>query len=102
MTEPAPILVVFGIDGEGKTRASRFGERDAELATKAATLLGFRSVWIKDEAGRTIAEALPDGNVFTRGNGFVRLVRQSVFERLSAFIDGGAAATPEQRVSNDQ
>ena len=102
MTEPAPILVVFGIDGEGKARASRFAERDAELATKAATLLGFRVASIKDEAGHEIAEALPDGNVFARGNGFVRLVRQSVFESLSAFIDGGVDATPEQRGPNDR
>jgi hypothetical protein len=101
MTEPAPVLVVFGIDAEGRARASRFADRDADLATKVATLLGFRAVWIKDEAGCAIAEALPDGNVFSRGNGFVRLVRQSVFERLSAFVDGGVAATPEQRGSDE-
>src|SRR5271169_5893062 len=100
MTELAPILVVFGIDDEGKARASRFADRDAELATKAATLLGFRVASIKDEAGREIAEALPDWNVFARGNGFVRLVRQSVFEKLSVFIDGGSGATPEQRGSD--
>src|SRR5580693_10734272 len=102
MTEPAPILVVFGIDPEGKPRASRFAEKDAELVTKAATLLGFRTAWITDEAGRAIAEALPNGNVFARGNGFVRLVRQSAFERLSAFIDRGLTATAEQRGSDDQ
>ena len=96
MTEPAPILVVFGIDGEGKPRASRFAERDAELATKAAALLGFRTAWIKDEADRAIAEALPDGNVFARGNGFVRLVRQSAFDKLSAAVDGAGAAIPEK------
>ena len=102
MTEPPPILVVVGIDDEGKARASRFAEPDAELATKAATLLGFCSAWIKDEAGRDIAETLPDGNVFARGNGFVRLVRPSVFERLSGFIDSGVTTTPEQEGSNDQ
>ena len=96
MTEPAPILVVFGIDGEGKPRASRFGERDANLATKAATLLGLRTAWITDEAGHAIAERLPDGNVFARGNGFVRLVRQSAFDKLSAVVDGGVAATPKK------
>jgi hypothetical protein len=102
MTEPVPIFVVLGIDGEGKARASRFAERDAELATKAATLLGFRSAWIKNEAGCAIAESLPQGNVFARGNGFVRLVRQSAFEKLSAFIDGGVATTPKQRRSGDR
>jgi hypothetical protein len=102
MTEAMPILVVLGIDSEGKARASRFDERDAELATKAATLLGFRSAWIKDEAGCAIAEALPHGNVFVRGNGFVRLVRRSVFEKLFVLIDGVGATTPEQRRSDDQ
>jgi hypothetical protein len=96
MTEPAPILVVFGIDGEGKPRASRFAERDAELVTKAAGLLAFRLAWVTDEAGRAIAERLPDGNVFARGNGFVRLVRQSAFDKLSAAVDGGIAAIPEK------
>ena len=96
MTDPAPILVVFGIDLEGKPRASRFAEKDAELAAKAATLLGFRTAWITDEAARAIAEALPDGNVFARGNGFVRLVRQSAFDTLSAAVDGGVAAIPEK------
>jgi hypothetical protein len=94
MTDTAPILVVFGIDPEGKPRASRLAERDAELATKAATLLGFRTAWITDEAGRAIAEALPNGNVFARGNGFVRLVRQSAFDKLSTAVDGAVAATP--------
>jgi hypothetical protein len=102
MTETAPILIVFGTDGEGKPRASRFAERDAELATKAATLLGFRTAWITDEAGRAIAQALPDGNVFARGNGFVRLVRQSVFDKISAAVDGGVAATPEKERSDDR
>jgi hypothetical protein len=96
MTEPAPILVVFGIDSEGKPRASRFVEKDAELVTKAAALFGVRLAWITDEAGRAIAEALPDGNVFARGNGFVRLVRQSAFDKLSAAVDGAVAATTER------
>jgi hypothetical protein len=96
MTESTPILVVFGIDGEGKPRASRFAERDAELARKAATMLGFRTGWITYEGGRAIAERLPVGNVFGRGNGFVRLVRQSTFDKLSAAADGAVAATTER------
>jgi hypothetical protein len=96
MTDTAPLLVIFGTDSEGKPRASRFAKRDAELATKAAALLGFRTAWIMDEAGRAIAEGLPGGNVFARGFGFVRLVRQSVFDKFSAAVDGGVTATPEK------
>ena len=96
MTDTAPILVVFGIDSEGKPRASRFAEGDTELAIRAAGLLGFRSAWITEEAGLAIAEALPDGNVFARGNRFVRLVRHFAFDKLSAAVDGGVAVTPEK------
>jgi hypothetical protein len=96
MTEPTPILVVFGIDGEGKLRASRFAEKDAELVTKAAALLGFRTAWITDQAGCAITQALPGGNVFARGNGFIRIVRQSAFDKLCAAVDGGVAAIPEK------
>ena len=96
MPDRAPILVVFGIDPEDKPRASRFAEKDAELVTKAAALLGFRTAWITDEVGRAIAETLPNGNVFARGDGFVRLVRQSAFDKLSAAVDGAVAAIPEK------
>ena len=102
MTEPASVLVVLGIDREGKARASRFAERDAELTAKAATLLGFRTPWITDEAGRAIAEALPKWNVFARGNGFVRLVRQSAFDKLSAAVDGAVAAYQRRPRSDDR
>ena len=50
--------------------------KGAELAAKAAALLGFRLARITDEAGRAIAGALPTGNMFARGNGFVRLLWQ--------------------------
>jgi hypothetical protein len=102
MTNTAPILVVFGTDGEGKPRGGRFTKRDTELAMKAARLLGFRAVWIEDEAGRAIAEALPNGNVFARGNGFVRLVRQSAFDKLSAAVDELSPQSHRRRRSDDR
>jgi hypothetical protein len=59
MTEQGPILVVFGIDPEGKPRAACFAGKGAQLAAKAAALLGLRTAWITDEVGRAIAERLP-------------------------------------------
>jgi len=102
MTEPAPIFVVFGIDGTGKARASRFDERDAALAAKAAALLGFRSASINSAIGREIAASLPKGNAFAHGSGFIRLVRPPVFDKLSAVIDGAMAATPDHRRPDDR
>ena len=57
---------------------------------------GVPTAWVKDETGLAIAEALPNGCVFARGNGFVRLVRQSAFDKLSAAVDGAVATTPEK------
>jgi hypothetical protein len=82
MIETIPTIVVFGLDPEGKPRAARFAEPDAELAIKAAALLGYRVVRISDAE---IFEALPNGDVFARGNGFIgRVSRRSVFDKLTA------------------
>jgi hypothetical protein len=81
MIETMPALVVFGLDPEGKPRAARFVEPDAELAVKAAAWLGYRGVRISDPE---LLEALPDGNVFARGNDFIRRVRRPVFDKLTA------------------
>jgi hypothetical protein len=84
MIETMPALVVFGLDPEGKPRAARFADPDAELAVKAAALLGYRAARISDPE---ILEALPDGDVFARGNGFIRRVSLSVFDKLIADAD---------------
>ena len=84
MIETMPPLVVFGLDPEGKPRAARFVEPDAALAVKAAVLLGYRAMRISDAE---IIEALPDGNVFARGNGFIGRVSRSLFDKLSAALD---------------
>jgi hypothetical protein len=84
MIETMPALVVFGLDPEGKPRAARFADPDAELAVKAAALLGYRAVRVSDTE---ILEALPDGDVFARGNRFIGRVSQSVFEKVAAVAD---------------
>jgi hypothetical protein len=97
MIETMPALVVFGLDPEGKPRAARFAEPDAELAVKAASLLGYRAVRISDAE---IIEALPEGDVFARGNGFIGRVSRSAFEKLTAVAGkdqaGEADAAPEK------
>ena len=97
MIETMPALVVFGLDPEGRPRAARFAEPDAELAIKAASLLGYRAVRISDAE---IIEALQDGDVFARGNGFIGRVSRSVFDKLTPVAgedqDGDAGAAPEK------
>jgi hypothetical protein len=97
MIETMPALVVFGLDPEGKPRAARFAEPDATLAVKAAAPLGYRAVSISDAE---ILETLPDGNVFARGDGFIRRVRRPVFDKLTALAgkdqDEDTRAAPEK------
>jgi hypothetical protein len=95
MIETMPALVVFGLDPEGKPRAARFADPDAELAVKAAALLGYRALHISDPE---ILEALPDGDVFARGNGFIRRVSRSVLDKLTAVAgkDEALGAVPEK------
>jgi hypothetical protein len=94
-----PTLVVFGLDPEAKPRAARFAGPDAELAVKAAALLGYRAVRISDAE---VLETLPEGSVFTRGDGFIARVSRSVFDKLIAVADEDhdedAGAAPEKAV----
>jgi hypothetical protein len=45
-----------------------------------------------------ILEALPDGGVFARGNGFIARVSRSAFDKLTALVeqDAGLRAAPEK------
>lgn len=69
------VLVVFGQDKDGKPHASSFAETDATLATKAADLMGMRTLAVETEEHRSIASQLPLGRVFASGKVF-RAVRK--------------------------
>ena len=81
MIEPRPTVVVFGLDPDANPRAGRFAKPDAEIAVKADGLLGYQVARISDAE---FLEALPDGNVFAHGIGFIRRVSQAAFEKLVA------------------
>jgi len=58
MTEKVPIIVVLGIDVDGRPHASRFDQRDARVVRRAAELRvpvegdhGFRSKLITQSGG---------------------------------------------------
>jgi hypothetical protein len=84
MIEPPPTLVVFGLDPDSNPRAGRFAKPDAEVAVKAAALLGYQLVRISDAE---VLEALPGGNVFARGSGFIRRIKRPVFDKIAGLAD---------------
>jgi hypothetical protein len=83
-------LVVFGHDAHGNPRASRFAEHEAGLAIKAAQSFGYRTLQLTD-AG--LAQRLVPGNVFARGEAFIRRVSRARFEQLAAVAKNAARRT---------
>jgi hypothetical protein len=69
MTDKIPILVVLGIDIDGKPHGSRFDERDAPFVERAAELMGFQLIRIAADNAELhgIAEQLPVGKIFATG-----------------------------------
>ena len=61
MTEKVLILVVLGIDIDGKPHASRFAKHDAAFVARAAELMGFHVIRVpaKNKELYGIAKELP-------------------------------------------
>jgi hypothetical protein len=93
--------VVFGLDPDGNPRAGRFPGQGPKVAVKAAAFLGYQIVRISDAE---VLEALPDGDIFARGIGFIRRVKRAVFDKAVALAlaipakdeDEHAGSAPEK------
>ncbi|KQT64483.1 MULTISPECIES: hypothetical protein [unclassified Aureimonas] len=85
-------LIVLGRDDAGKTHASWFDADEAELATKAAGLMGMQALEIADDALRGAAAGLPHGRVFASGKAFVPFVKAATFEALALHLPPAARA----------
>lgn len=70
-----PIIVVLGIDVDGKPHASRFEERDAQFVQRAAELIGFHVIRVGPETEElhAVAEGLPVGKSLPPGAPSCRL-----------------------------
>ena len=90
MSEKIPILVVLGIDVDGKPHASRFEDRDAPFVERAAEVMGFQVVRVSpDHPLHAIADELPLGKIFASGRAFVPFVGRLMFDKLAAVDQGG-------------
>ena len=104
MAEKQPILVVLGIDTDGKPHASRFVRGDASLVARAAELMGFYVIQVaaKNKELYAIAKALPLGKIFATGRAFVPFVAQSAFDKLARSVEGGITARAPQAMGAKQ
>src|SRR5947207_12352109 len=91
MAKNVPILVVLGIDIEGKPHASRFAEHDAPFVQRAAELMGFHVIRFPPDNAELhgIAAGLPLGKIFATGRAFVPFVSRSAFDKLATLVEGG-------------
>src|SRR3954468_20622400 len=91
MTDKLPIIVVLGIDIDGRAHASRFEERDAPFVLRAAEMMGFHAVRVPPDNDEllAIAEKLPLGKIFATGRAFVPFVSRSALDQLAVLVEGG-------------
>jgi hypothetical protein len=82
--DAAPVLIVMGLDDTRKPHASTFDEESAELATKAAGLMGMRVVPLVTAELQALAAKLPRGRVFASGRAFVPFVRAGLYQSITA------------------
>ena len=94
-------LVVFGLDNGGKPHASVFAQPDADLAEKAAGLMGMHAFRLTEPEHLTAVAELPAGRVFSSGRAFVPFVRRALYDHL-ATMGGVPAAKPTVRLAGPQ
>src|SRR5260221_5666532 len=85
----APV-VLFGVDENGKPKAARFPENQANLATKAAGHLKLHVLPIIGPVVVDLAGRLPAGRIHANGRGFVPYIRRDLYAKLLA-----AAGSPQ-------
>ena len=91
--EPAPVpVILFGKDEKGKAHASYFTAADAQLATKAAGLMGLHVLRVTSDKLRQLGRKLPKGRVFGSGRAFVPFVQAGTYEQLAALGDMASSA----------
>src|ERR1035437_4419892 len=73
--DTVPAIVVFGLDPTGKPKAATFPAHQADLATKAASLMQLRLLKIDSPELAQFAAQLPVGKIYASGHGFVQIGR---------------------------
>src|SRR5450830_1295052 len=85
--EAAPAIIVFGLDPTGKPKAATFSAHQADLASKAASLMQLRVLKNDSPELAEFSAQLPVGKIYASGHGFVPQVRTAIYDRLLEFAD---------------
>jgi hypothetical protein len=97
-TGPQRLIVVYGIDEDGKSRAAKFGLEQSELVQKAARLMELQT---HDGDAVTLGEVvakLPVGRLYANGRGFIPYIRRDRYQKLLDVLGVPAAAAGDKGV----
>ena len=104
MTKPKsatspPILILYGLDTDGRPRAAVFNAAQADLATKAAESLELQVLRIETAEQIELARQVPSGEILAPGRGNVPVVRKELFDKLLALVPAPDSGPSQEAAS---
>jgi len=91
-----PAAIVFGRNVYGIPQAAWFPASEADLATRAARLMGLRLLRVEDDTHRALAAQLRPGQVYASDRTFAPAVAKDVFDKLCELAGPvGATSVPD-------
>ena len=93
--DTGPTIIVFGYDEHRIPQAAWFPEAEADLATRAARLMGLRVLKIENDAHRELAAQLRQGQVYAANQAFAPIALPDVFGRLCELAGPVGARSPD-------
>ena len=103
MTKPKsaspPIVILYGLDADGRPRAAGFNAGQADLAKKAAESLELRVLRIETADQIELARQVPSGEILAPGRGHVPVVRKELFDKLLALAPAPDSGPSREAVS---
>ena len=95
-SDSGPAVIVFGRNAYGIPQAAWFSASEADLATRAARLMGLRLLRVEDDTHRALATQLRPGQVYASDRTFAPAVAKDVFDKLCELAGlVGAASVPD-------
>ena len=82
------VIVLFGLDENGKPRAARFIDDNEGLVARLAQVLGLRMGIATGSKHADTVDQIPVGRVYATGKGSVPNIGQALYDKLNALVGG--------------
>lgn len=88
--QPPTAVILFGLGDDRRPRAAHFPAKQANLAVKAASAMGFNVLKVAGADQAKIAAKLPGGRIYANGRGLVPFVRKDLYAKVTEAAQNGA------------